>query len=165
MEATLPNRSALMARVKGKNTSPEMYVRQRLHRMGYRFRTHRADLPGSPDIVFIGRRKAIFVHGCFWHRHPDCSRTTTPKTHPDFWAAKFTANIARDAVALNALKESGWQTLVVWECECGKDMGFDERLVAFLGPPRMPFERLPPSNSRLGSKAAPIWFGHGPSRF
>src|SRR5260370_41965465 len=80
-----PQRSALMARVRGKHSTPEMVVRSVAHRLGYRFRLHRRDLPGTPDLVFPGPRRAIFVHGCFWHRHPNCVRTTTPKTRAAYW--------------------------------------------------------------------------------
>jgi len=92
-------------------------VRRELHAMGFRFRLHRRDLPGRPDIVLHGRRAAIFVHGCFWHRHPGCSRTTTPKTHADYWLPKFAENEARDAKAMATLGADGWQVRVVWERE------------------------------------------------
>jgi DNA mismatch endonuclease (patch repair protein) len=110
-------RSALMSRVRGKNTAPEMLVRREVHRQGRRFRLHRRSLPGSPDLVFPARRQAIFVHGCFWHRHEGCRKCSTPKTRRAFWEAKFAANIARDSRNLAALKELGWRTAVVWECE------------------------------------------------
>ncbi|MCQ0990556.1 very short patch repair endonuclease [Jiella sp. LLJ827] len=108
-----------MSRVRGKNTKPELYVRRLLHGMGYRYRLHRRDLPGNPDIVFGKRRKAIFVHGCFWHRHPDpgCRLTRTPKSRLEFWEPKFAANVARDARHQAALEAMGWKVLVVWECE------------------------------------------------
>lgn len=107
----------LMARVKGTNTKPELIVRRVLHAMGRRFRLHRDDLPGRPDIVLPRYRIAIFVHGCFWHRHPGCRGTTTPKTRADFWNAKFDGNVARDRSAEMALQAAGWKVLVVWECE------------------------------------------------
>src|ERR1700693_3779959 len=88
-----PRRSALMARIRGKNTQPEIVVRRAAHALGYRFRLYRPDLPGSPDLVFPRLRKVILVHGCYWHRHPACSRTTTPKTRRSFWAAKFARNV------------------------------------------------------------------------
>lgn len=113
----LPERSSLMARVKGKNTKPELLVRKELHRLGYRFRLHRRDLPGRPDIVLPKYKTAIFVHGCFWHRHPGCSKASTPKTRVDFWQDKFTTNMARDRRNEDALRSDGWQVLVVWECE------------------------------------------------
>lgn len=106
-----------MARVGQKNTKPEMTVRRALHRLGFRFRLHRRDLPGRPDIVLPKYRTAIFVHGCFWHRHPGCRRTTTPKTREAFWRDKFDANILRDRKATEALERAGWKVLVLWECE------------------------------------------------
>lgn len=112
-----PERSQLMARVRGKNTKPEIAVRQVLHRLGYRFRLHRAALAGRPDIVLPRYRTAIFVHGCFWHRHPDCSKATTPKTRVNFWNDKFAANVARDRRNTDALQRAGWQVVVIWECE------------------------------------------------
>jgi len=120
-----------MSRVRQKNTKPEIVVRQVLHAMGYRFRLHNKDLPGTPDIVFPGRRKAIFVHGCFWHRHPGCKKASTPKTRVDFWASKFAANEARDARKLAELQELGWATMTVWECEI-RDPGLTDKLRAFL---------------------------------
>lgn len=129
--APTPERSELMSRVRQKNTKPEVRVRQILHAMGYRFRVHRKDLPGTPDIVLPGRRKAIFVHGCFWHRHPGCKKASIPKIRVDFWASKFAANQARDARTLAALQELGWTTKVVWECEI-RDPGLADKLRAFL---------------------------------
>ncbi|KRB61368.1 endonuclease [Rhizobium sp. Root708] len=127
-----PKRSALMAHVKGKNTKPEMIVRRLLFGMGLRYRVHSRDLPGSPDIVFPGRRKVIFVHGCFWHRHAGCRLASTPKTRVDFWQAKFDANIARDSRNIDALERLGWSVLVVWQCEIKDRAELIDRLVAFL---------------------------------
>lgn len=110
-------RSALMARVRERNTKPELAVRRLLFSLGYRFRLHRRDLPGTPDIVFPARRKVIFVHGCFWHRHKGCQKATTPKTRQEFWTEKFRQNIERDAKNLSELEKKGWQSLVVWECQ------------------------------------------------
>ncbi|PQA72348.1 very short patch repair endonuclease [Brucella oryzae] len=110
-------RSALMGRIRSKDTNPEMIVRKALHGLGYRFRLQAKELPGRPDIVFRPRKKVIFVHGCFWHRHADCSRSTTPKTRTDFWEAKFLANQARDRRAQKEIEAMGWKYLVVWECE------------------------------------------------
>jgi DNA mismatch endonuclease (patch repair protein) len=110
-------RSRMMARIGPRNTAPEMVVRRAAHRLGYRFRLYRRDLPGRPDVVFPRHRLAVFVHGCFWHRHPGCSNCTSPKTRPEFWSAKFRATVARDARAIAALRELGWRTLVIWECE------------------------------------------------
>jgi DNA mismatch endonuclease (patch repair protein) len=112
-------RARLMGRVRQKNSAPELLVRSALHRAGFRFRLHRRDLPGTPDIVLPARSAAVFVHGCFWHRHPGCRRTTTPKTRADFWNAKFARNIERDAAAIAALEEQGWTPVVIWECEAG----------------------------------------------
>lgn len=106
-----------MSRVSSKNTKPEMLVRRALHRLGFRYRLHRRDLPGRPDIVLSKYKTVIFVHGCFWHRHLECSRTTTPKTREAFWRSKFEANISRDRKAVEALEQAGWKVLVLWECE------------------------------------------------
>lgn len=110
-------RSEIMRLVKGKDTKPELVVRQLLHRMGYRYRLHRRDLPGKPDIVFASKKKAIFVHGCFWHRHPGCRWTTMPKTKVEFWERKFESNVTRDSRTLAELKSHGWDVLIVWQCE------------------------------------------------
>jgi DNA mismatch endonuclease, patch repair protein len=109
-------RSALMARIKGKNTGPEMAVRRLLHRLGYRYRTHAPDLPGRPDIVFRSRGAVIFVHGCFWHRH-SCGVAYVPKTRSEFWRNKFLQNTRRDRTALQTLKAAGWRVLIIWECQ------------------------------------------------
>lgn len=106
-----------MARIGQKNTKPELLVRGALHRLGFRFRLHKRDLPGRPDIVLPKYRTVIFVHGCFWHRHPGCRRTTTPATRKAFWLNKFEANIARDRKATETLERAGWNVLVLWECE------------------------------------------------
>ena len=123
-----------MRAVKSRDTGPERTVRRLAHRMGYRFRLHRADLPGKPDLAFPGRRAVVFVHGCFWHHH-DCSRGVTPKTRADFWAAKLAQNAERDAVQLSRLKEHGWRALVIWECELKDDQRLAGRLRRFLGSP------------------------------
>ena len=129
-----PQRSALMARIRSKDTHPELRVRRLLHRHGYRFRLHARDLPGRPDIVFRRRRKVVFVHGCFWHRHEGCSRAATPRTRVDYWTRKFEATRARDAAALSALEAMGWRVLVVWECEMKDERVLLIRLQRFLGP-------------------------------
>jgi len=109
-------RSAVMRRVKGKDTSPELRVRRLLTRMGVRYRLHRADLPGKPDIVMAGRKLVIFVHGCFWHGH-DCARgSRVPKANREYWTAKVGRNVARDAASRAALEAMGWRVLVLWEC-------------------------------------------------
>ncbi len=110
-----------MSRIQGKDTAPEKAVRSLLHRMGYRFRLHRKDLPGRPDIVLSAYRTAVFVHGCFWHRHEGCQYAYKPKSRQEFWQKKFTENVARDNRNLQALKVLGWNVLTVWECEL-KDM-------------------------------------------
>lgn len=127
-----PLRRRIMSAVRGRDTKPEMIVRRMLHVMNYRYRLHRNDLPGSPDIVFGPKRKAIFVHGCFWHRHPGCSKSTTPKTRAEFWADKFDRNVERDRQAERRLAELGWQSLVVWECETRKLEALARKLQALL---------------------------------
>ena len=125
-------RSALMSRVRGKDTKPELVVRRVAHAIGYRFRLHRKDLPGRPDLVFPSKRKVIFVHGCFWHRHPGCRMASTPKTRTAFWKEKFDRNIHRDAVAVEALEGANWKVLVLWECETRDKEGLETRLRQFL---------------------------------
>jgi DNA mismatch endonuclease, patch repair protein len=122
-----------MAKVGSKNSKPEVRVRQMLHAMGYRFRLHAKELLGSPDIIFRPRKKAIFVHGCFWHRHPGCSKTTMPKTRREFWQSKFAANHSRDARVQIGLREMGWRYLVIWECETTDEQLLARRLRVFLG--------------------------------
>lgn len=124
-----------MARIGPKNTTPELATRKLLHRLGYRYRLHRRDLPGTPDICFPARRKVIFVHGCFWHRHEGCRRTTMPKVRTSFWTEKFRQNIERDHRKITALRELGWSTLVVWECETKTLPTLAQRLAAFLSSP------------------------------
>lgn len=109
-------RSRMMSGIGGKDTKPELALRKALHARGYRYRLHHRKLPGRPDIVMPGRRIAIFVHGCFWHRHPECRYATTPATRPDFWAQKFERNVERDAENIAALQDLGWRVAVVWEC-------------------------------------------------
>lgn len=123
-----------MALVKGSDTKPEMVVRRLLHGMGYRYRLHRKDLPGRPDIVFGKRRKVIFVHGCFWHRHddPTCRLARLPKSRLEFWEPKLTANARRDARHQQALRKAGWKILVVWECELRHSEHLENKLRDFL---------------------------------
>ena len=133
---TPAERRALMGRIRGEDTKPELLVRRALHALGYRFRTHVRGLPGRPDVVFSRRRKAVFVHGCFWHRH-GCGKTYTPKSRQQFWKTKFTANVERDKRVQELLARDGWRLFVAWECEIETDEAFVGRLVAFLGPPRV----------------------------
>ncbi|MGK8204359.1 very short patch repair endonuclease [Burkholderia cenocepacia] len=110
-------RSALMSKVRGKNTRPELVVRSALHRCGFRFRLHVGNLPGRPDIVLPRWNTVIFVHGCFWHRHQGCKLTTTPQTRTSFWIGKFNKNKSRDTANKLALEEIGWKVMIIWECE------------------------------------------------
>ena len=125
------SRSALMSRIRGKDTAPEVAVRRVLHSLGYRFRLHRRDLPGTPDIVFPSRRKVIFVNGCFWHAH-GCSKGRAPKSRLDYWKPKLKTNKARDAAQVRALKKLGWSVLTVWQCETNDADVLAARLVDFL---------------------------------
>jgi DNA mismatch endonuclease (patch repair protein) len=122
-----------MARIGSKNTHPELIVRRELHRMGYRFRIHRRGLPGTPDIVFGSRRKAIFVHGCFWHGH-ECRLGRTPKTRVEFWKGKQEGNTRRDQGNVAELERRGWRVLIVWQCETRDGSDLAARLRSFLGP-------------------------------
>jgi len=121
-----------MSRVSGKNTKPELVVRSLLHNMGYRFRLHRNDLPGKPDITLPKYNKIIFVHGCFWHGHIDCPRAKRPTTNKLFWNEKLNKNIERDKITVNNLKQLGWDVLTVWTCEV-KDTGkLRNKLLSFI---------------------------------
>jgi DNA mismatch endonuclease (patch repair protein) len=117
---TPSQRSANMARIRGRDTGPELAVRRIAHNLGYRFRLHRRDLPGTPDLVFPARHKVVFVHGCFWHRHSGCRFAYEPKSNVEFWNAKFAANIARDARVQGELERMGWSVLTIWECDTAK---------------------------------------------
>lgn len=117
------NRSKIMRAVRRRDTTPEMAVRRFLHSRGFRFRVHNDKLSGSPDIVLKKYRTAIFVHGCFWHRHLGCKKASTPKTRAEFWRAKFERNIARDAACEHQLRNDGWDVIVVWECETKTEDG------------------------------------------
>lgn len=113
-------RSRMMAGIRGKDTKPELALRRALHARGFRFRLHAKNVPGRPDIVFPKYRAVVFVHGCFWHRHEGCRYTTTPSTHPDFWLAKFNANVNRDSAVRTTLLKDGWRVATVWECALRK---------------------------------------------
>jgi DNA mismatch endonuclease (patch repair protein) len=127
-------RSRQMALVRGKDTKPEMAVRRLVHRLGYRYRLHRSDLPGKPDLVFPSRRKVILVHGCFWHRHADpaCKLARMPKSRLEFWEPKLSANAQRDARTLDALSQAGWSALTLWECEIKSNRDLEGRIIRFL---------------------------------
>jgi DNA mismatch endonuclease, patch repair protein len=133
---TPAQRSAHMARIKRSDTRPELVVRKLLHRLGYRFRIQLAGVPGRPDVAFPGRRKAIYVHGCFWHAHENCPVSRVPKTHTEFWRAKFEANRERDRRLENSAREAGWSCLSIWECEVDDEGMLMETLEAHLGPPK-----------------------------
>ena len=127
-------RSEIMSRIRGRDTKPEMIVRGVAHGLGFRFRLHRKDLPGSPDLVFPRHRAVIMVHGCFWHRHPGCAHASTPQTRVRFWEDKFEGNVVRDRRNEKALQELGWRVMVIWECET-KDRGaVASRIQSFLRP-------------------------------
>lgn len=127
-----PKRSANMARIGQQDTAPELAVRRSLHSLGYRFRLHRRDLPGKPDITLPRHRLAVLVHGCFWHRHPGCRYAYTPKTRVGFWTHKFDQNVARDKRVDRELLALGWTVLTVWECETFDSSALTQRLEHFL---------------------------------
>lgn len=124
---TPEKRSWNMSRIRSRNTSPELAVRSALHKAGYRFRIHRKDLPGSPDIILPKYQTVIFVHGCYWHRHQNCKAAATPKTNIEFWTEKFRENVDRDKRNRTALENLNWKVLVVWECEIS-DPGFPNNI-------------------------------------
>ena len=126
------HRSWNMARIKSSDTSPEKITRSLLHRMGYRFRIQRDDLPGKPDIVLPKYNTAILVHGCFWHRHANCKYSYTPKSNVSFWEKKFEQNITRDERNIKNLESTGWNVLVVWECETKNQVKLIDKLIHFL---------------------------------
>ena len=130
------SRSVLMGRIRRANTKPEMRVRRLLFSLGYRFRIQLKGVPGRPDIALLRRRKAIFIHGCFWHAHEGCSFAHTPKTRTDFWTRKFQRNKERDQRLLEAAANAGWKTLVIWECELSDTQRLAQHLCDFLGPPK-----------------------------
>lgn len=124
-------RSRMMAGIKGRDTKPEIVVRKALFAAGYRFRLHRRDMPGSPDVVLPGRRIAVFIHGCFWHAHMDCPYAKKPATRREFWEAKLAANVERDRRAREAILNTGWRVLIVWECAI-RDKTIREDLMSIL---------------------------------
>ncbi|WP_155326394.1 very short patch repair endonuclease [Desulfosarcina ovata] len=127
-------RSQIMRAVKSRNTKPELFVRHLIHTSGYRYRLHRKDLPGKPDLVFISRRKVIFVHGCFWHGHGCRRGSRVPKTNQNYWVDKINRNIKRDKEIKKRLNEMGWSVLVIWECQLKNLEELIETINNFLGP-------------------------------
>lgn len=114
---TQAKRSDIMSQVRSGNTKPELRVRSFLHKKGLRYSLHAKNLPGRPDLVFAKLRTAVFVHGCFWHQHADCKKATIPSTRREFWAEKLGKNVIRDERSIRALRELGWRSIVIWECE------------------------------------------------
>jgi DNA mismatch endonuclease, patch repair protein len=131
---TPKERSKNMGKIRSKDTSPELIVRKLTHSLGYRFRLHRKDLPGKPDLVFPGKKKVIFVHGCFWHQHqdPECKIARIPKSRTDYWIPKLHRNAERDMQHQKDLKKKGWTSLVVWECDCSSPERMTELIEGFL---------------------------------
>lgn len=128
-------RSWVMQRIRGKDTGPERVVRSALHLLGYRFRLHRKDLPGKPDIVLPRWKRAIFVHGCFWHQHPGCKLAVMPTTNAEFWRKKLGDNVRRDDEQITRLRDLGWRVLVIWECETERQDLFLQKLEEFFSNP------------------------------
>jgi len=124
-----------MAKIRSVDTRPELAVRRLVHALGYRYRLYRVDLPGRPDLVFAGRRKIIFVHGCFWHQHPkaSCVDSRLPRSRPEYWLPKLQRTVERDRSHLRALRRCGWRVLVVWECEIANESLLQGRIRRFLG--------------------------------
>jgi DNA mismatch endonuclease, patch repair protein len=125
-------RSYAMSRIRSSNTNPERTVRSIIHRLGYRYRLHCRDLPGKPDIVLVSRRKIVFVHGCFWHRHSCRRGSLNPKSNRHYWENKLIGNVTRDRIQHTALEEAGWSVLTVWECQCKEPKQLITTLSAFL---------------------------------
>jgi len=132
-QLTKERRSWNMSRIRSKDTKPEKAVRSLLHGMGYRFRLHRKNLPGKPDIVMPKYRRIIFVHGCYWHRHPGCKFAYSPKSRVKFWTQKFQENVERDKINQQTLRELGWRVTIIWECEVNNLSKLRRRLRALLG--------------------------------
>ncbi len=129
---TVVERSRCMRAIRSKDTKPELLVRSLVHRMGFRFRLHAADLPGKPDLVFRSRRAVIFVHGCYWHHHRCKKGTVSPQTNAEFWRTKRTANVVRDRKIRCLLRRNGWRMLIVWECELRQPEKVAEKINVFL---------------------------------
>jgi DNA mismatch endonuclease, patch repair protein len=135
-------RSEMMSRIGPRDTVPELAVRRMAHRLGLRFRVHRKDLPGRPDLVFAKHGLALFVHGCFWHRHRGCANATMPKTRPEFWQRKFEGNVERDHRNCEDLARLGWRTLIIWECEAEDPARLESILSDALAPADRQHEKL-----------------------
>ncbi len=129
---TKERRSQNMAAIRSMGMKPEMAVRSLVHRLGFRFRLHRKDLPGVPDLVFPAMKKVIFVHGCFWHQHDACREGRLPKSRQDYWVPKLTRNVERDAQHTAALKKNGWRVLTLWECQVENDSRLPQTILKFL---------------------------------
>lgn len=133
MDSVSPEkRSEIMARVRSKNSRPELFVRKLVFALGYRYRLHQKDLPGCPDLVFRPRRKVIFVHGCFWHRHANCALARMPKSRLEFWEPKLKGNKVRDEKNTKALAREGWKVLTIWECQIKDAKRLEQRIRRFL---------------------------------
>ena len=130
-------RSRILRAVKSTNTKPELILRRALHSRGFRYRLHSRSLPGRPDLALPGRRKVIFVNGCFWHQHPHCSNARLPQTNRGYWLPKLKRNVERDAGNIAALRKLGWDALVVWECELANIQSVLPRVLAFLSDTRL----------------------------
>lgn len=130
----MKTRSEIMRSIKSKDTAPELAVRRIIYSLGYRYRLHRKDIPGCPDISFIGRKKVIFVHGCFWHQHdsPQCKIVHKPKTNTSYWSKKLQRNVERDKRYQELLKKSGWKFLIIWECELTDIQNLKRKLIDFI---------------------------------
>jgi len=129
---TVEKRSSVMRAIKGKDTQPELAVRSLVHRLGYRFRLHRRTLPGCPDLVFVKRRKVIFIHGCFWHGHTACKGGRLPKSNRTYWSSKIEKNRARDARSVRRLRADGWGVMTIWECQMKSFEALSRRISRFL---------------------------------
>ena len=129
-------RSDIMSRVGSKNTKPERIVRSILHNAGYRYRLHRRDLPGSPDVVLPKHKRVIYVHGCFWHGHKGCPRSKRPNSNVDFWEKKLDGNIQRDRINLRRISEMGWSALIIWSCEIRNREELLDKLLHFMSESR-----------------------------
>jgi DNA mismatch endonuclease (patch repair protein) len=143
-----PVRSRIMRAVPRTDTTPERHVRRLAHSLGFRFRLHRRDLPGTPDIVFPKLSTVVFVHGCFWHRHPGCAKATTPRTRAVFWREKFQANVVRDKRVVARLRALGWRVTVIWECETQHPDRLERKLTKLFAQRAVPDEKPPPRGMR-----------------